>query len=262
MHPVILKIEHIAIYSYGLMLSIGFLVAVYMAIRTARKEGVSQNLIMDMALWGLISGLIGARLLYVFLNFSYYARNPLEILMLTHGGLVFYGGFLTGAAGALLFLKRKGANIGLITDIVAPYIPLGQAFGRIGCYLNGCCYGKVTAHRISVIFPLDSVAGEAHPYQPLIPVQIYSAMALVGIFLLLKFFSEKKLFRNNLLFVYGVIYSPARFIIEFFRGDNPALLWNLTVSQAISAVIFLLCGAYLLWKYTISKSQKRIQAKG
>ena len=262
MHPVIFRIEHLTIYSYGLMVSMGFLLAAFLSIRTARKEGFNPNLIMDAALWILLGGITGARLLYVLLNLDYYTRNPFEIIMLNRGGLVFYGGLITGIAAGVWFLKRKMMSVGPIADIIIPYLPLGHAIGRIGCYLNGCCYGKVALHGSGVIFPLGSIAGDAHPYQPLIPIQIYSALTLIRIFLLLKFFRVRRLFPGSILFVYGILYSLDRFILEFFRGDNPVFLWRLTVFQVISIIIFLTCATFLLWKSVISRSRLKIQAKG
>lgn len=233
MHPVIAKIGPVSIYSYGFMVAIAFTVATMLAALRARREKVPAGRIVDLSLYILISGVVGARLLYVLLNWKDFIRSPLEVFMLPHGGLVFYGGAIFALVVGIWYAKRAGLSVLKTSDMVVPYVALGQAIGRIGCLLNGCCYGKPTEFFLGLAFPGSS--------QPLHPAQVYSSLKMVAIFVILRIYSEKKLYAGQILILYGLLYSGFRFLVEFLRGDSPAILFGLTVFQLISAGIFLFC---------------------
>jgi phosphatidylglycerol:prolipoprotein diacylglycerol transferase len=216
MHPVIFKSGPFTVYSYGLFVAVGFVTAVFLARRRAAKFGVSRDLVLDLFIILLVSGVAGARALYVALNFEYYRINPMEILNLSKGGLVWYGGFFAAIAAAAAYIRRKRAGFFSVTDLVTPYIALAQALGRVGCFLNGCCYG---AHGI--------------------PVQIYSAALLIIIFVILRLWQDRRRFIGEITLAYCILYAIKRFGIEFLRCDTPKAYFGLTISQVISlAVIF------------------------
>ena len=152
MHPIIVEIGPVTIYSYGVVVAVGFITAAWLAARQAASEGLSPEGILDIALVCIISGIIGARLLHVLLNLPYYMHSPAEILMLNRGGLAFQGGFFAAIAAGVLYAKRAGLSFLRAADIMAPYIALGQAIGRIGCFLNGCCYGAFTGSYFGFLF--------------------------------------------------------------------------------------------------------------
>ncbi len=161
MHPTIIRIGPIAIRSYGLMLMIGFLFAVWSASRRAAKSGADKDFVTNLGLISLISGIIGARVFYIihyledFLN----VPNPLwSMINVTAGGLEFYGGFITAIVCVMVYLVLKKKSIRWYLDILAPSIMLGLAFGRIGCFLNGCCWGKETSCPLAIRFPYASFA--------------------------------------------------------------------------------------------------------
>jgi phosphatidylglycerol:prolipoprotein diacylglycerol transferase len=198
----------------------------------------------------LISGIVGARIVYVAMNIQYYMRNPVEIINLTKGGLVWYGAFIFGMIGAALFLKKNRINFWTAGDLFAPYIALAQAFGRIGCLLNGCCYGSVVpaGSILGVVFPNESVSRY--------PTQIFSAILLLIIFIILIIWQKRRHFNGEIFLAYGLLYSMKRFGIEFFRGDYPKILHGLTISQLISAAIFVVCliifmQRYFKWKISL-----------
>ena len=230
MHPILAKFGVITIYSYGVMVAAGFGLASFFIYKRAEKFGLNKDKILDFLIIILVAGILGGRLLYVLLNFGYYAARPLEIPNLSKGGLVLYGGFMTALAAAAAFLKKERLNFWAVVDLVAPYLALGQAFGRIGCFFNGCCYGANGA-----------------------PVQLYSSLALIGIFLALRFWQDARKFNGEIFLGYCMLYTVKRFVIEFIRADNPRIFICFTISQIISIFVFMLAlGLFIkrrsLWK--------------
>lgn len=225
MHPILLKLGPFNIYSYGVMVAIGFSLAVVLAYNRAPKFGMDRDKIVDYIILLLASGVVGARILYVLLNFRQYVANPMEILNLSRGGLVWYGGFGAGLLASIWFAKRNKLDFWSISDLMIPYIALGQAFGRMGCCLNGCCYGIMAPHNF--------LFGERHP------TQVYSAVLLVIIFFILIRWQDKRRFNGEIFLGYCVLYSCKRFLVEFLRGDNPRIFFGLTMSQLISVAALL-----------------------
>jgi phosphatidylglycerol---prolipoprotein diacylglyceryl transferase len=222
MHPILAKIGPFNIYSYGVMVALGFGLASFLIYRSAARFNLNRERVLDLALLILLSGIIGARLLYVLLNIRYYAINLLEIPDISKGGLVLYGGFLSSILTAVWYIKKNKVDFWLVADLFSPYIALAQSFGRIGCFLNGCCYGIASSH--------------GHQY----PVQIYASIALFLIFLILLTWQGMPHFKGAIFLGYCLLYSSKRFIIEFFRGDNPRIIMGLTMSQALSISIFII----------------------
>ncbi|MDD5174247.1 MAG: prolipoprotein diacylglyceryl transferase [Candidatus Omnitrophica bacterium] len=242
MHPIIVKIGSIYIYSYGLMVAVGFAVATLLAYRHADDFGISRDKVIDLGIVMLIGGIVGARIVYIALNFQYYMENPLEIINLTRGGLVWYGALISGMIIAAWFLKKNKISFWAAADLFAPYIALAQAFGRIGCFLNGCCYGSVApaGFMLNVIFPGESVCRY--------PTQIFSAIGLLLIFVILRIWQKRRHFGGEIFLGYGLLYSIKRFGVEFFRGDYPKILYGLTISQLISVAIFVVCSSLFIYR--------------
>ncbi len=235
MHPIIAKIGPLYVYSYGLMVAIGFAAATLLAYKHADDFGINKERIIDLGIVMLLGGIIGARVVYVALNFQYYTRNPLEIINLTKGGLVWYGAFIFGMIATAWFVKKNRISFWTPADLFAPYIALAQAFGRIGCFLNGCCYGSAvpSGFMLNVVFPGESVSRY--------PTQIFSAIALLLMFAILRIWQKKRHFNGEIFLGYGLLYSMKRFGVEFLRGDYPRILYGLTMSQLISTVVFIVC---------------------
>jgi phosphatidylglycerol:prolipoprotein diacylglycerol transferase len=231
MHPILFKIGPVTIYSYGLCLAVAFVVCVFLAKKEARAFGFQESLIEGFCFWLLISGLIGARILYCLLNVGFFAQNPLEIFMLHHGGLVWYGGLIGATIFALVYLRKQKVPVVKMMDFIAPYIALGQAIGRIGCFLNGCCYGRPSAV-CGIYFPVHDAE--------LIPTQLYSFGILFGIFFILRWLRAKKI-QDGIVFAYYILLCAiARFFIEFLRADSKNIIFGLTVFQVISLLLVFL----------------------
>lgn len=230
MHPILFEIGNFKIYSYGVMVAIGFLVAVYFASREAQRIGIASQQIFDLGLYTLIFGIVGARLLHVFLELRYYMSRPLDIIMINRGGLAFHGGLLTGIIGAWLFIKKNKMPLWKTADVIIPYVALGQAIGRIGCLLNGCCYGTPTSLIIGIRLP-------GHVFR-LHPTQLYSSILLFLMFIVLEKIYRKKRFDGTVFFFYLIIFSFGRFFMDFLRGDLKIVFLSLKISQLISIGIF------------------------
>ncbi|MBU0651129.1 prolipoprotein diacylglyceryl transferase, partial [bacterium] len=156
---------------------------------------------------------------------NYYLKNPLEIIMLNHGGLVFLGGFVPAIIVAVLYVKSKKLDVALLANICAPYVPLGHAIGRIGCFFNGCCYGKAA----DLPWCIFMDGANRHPSQ------IYSSLFNFGIFGILLAIRNKKWASGvRLIFIYMFLYGTGRFIVEFFRGDKVDVFGVFRISQWIS----------------------------
>jgi len=238
MHPVLFELGPITVRSYGVCVALAFLTGfTLLHIETVRKNFYPEK-ILDLNLLILVSGIIGARALHVIVNFDFYSQNPLGMLAVWRGGLAFYGGLIVAIFVSLWFLLRNGIPVLAAADFYAPYVALGQAIGRIGCFLNGCCYGKpVAAGYPGVFFPGESFARY--------PTQVYASLALLLIFFALSLARRKKFFPGFVMGLYLLLYSAQRFIIDFLRGDNPTYIYGLTVSQIISIFVFILTALLL-----------------
>lgn len=217
MHPILFKLGPITIYSYGLMVALGFIIGTMLAAKTAVRFSIPQEKITTLSLVLLISGIIGARIFYIALNIQDFKSNPIEMVMITHGGLIFYGGAIAAFLSGMAYIKISKLPIFDTLDLVAPYIALGHSLGRIGCFLNGCCFGK---HGM--------------------PTQIYSSVCLLLLYIFLRFCLQYRKFKGQIFFLYLVLYTSGRFFMEFLRGDNPLFIFNLTFSQVISAIVFII----------------------
>jgi phosphatidylglycerol---prolipoprotein diacylglyceryl transferase len=225
MHPILFRIGPVTIYSYGLMLSLAFLTVILLLSLRAKDMGLKVSEILDLALYLLISGVLGARILHVLVNFRFYFSNPREIIMLTHGGLAYQGGLILAIVVCIWFLKKRGHSFFKTVDLIVPYLALGQSIGRIGCFLNGCCYGRFSTF-LGVVFPDKGY--------PVHPTQLYYSASFLAIFVLLrKLEARKNLSAGKVFTAYLLLYGIVKFLIDFLR-DLPVYPIGLTMTQIIS----------------------------
>ena len=223
MHPILFEIGPLTIRSYGVFVALAFFTAFFLLYKEAKRKAFYPDKILDMELVILIFGVLGARLLHVSVNAGYYRGHLLETVMLWRGGLAIYGGLLFGVAFGWIFILKNKMPLFKTGDFFAPYIALGQSIGRIGCFLNGCCFGR---------FLNGYYSGYRHP------TQLYHSSALIGIFVILKLAEKMKLREGTLFYLYLLLYVTQRFFIDFLRDDTPRYIYNLTVSQLISIAVF------------------------
>jgi phosphatidylglycerol:prolipoprotein diacylglycerol transferase len=322
----------IPIYTYGFMVMVGLLAALFVASRRARAVGMDAASLSDLAVWVMISGIVGARLFYLVqfrqdfdwrlfrldlptfasasglggllaggslglwaarrkvgslgrrpwvcaavtvasgiagARLGYGLAHPQEVdfgvFRIDRGGLVFFGGLFGAFVVGLAYVRARGLPLGAVADVVAPSLSLGQAFGRIGCFLNGCCFGTTTSLPWAVRYP-QSYAGTreipnpafdfhvrhlgfaetAGHSLPVHPTQIYESLLDFSLFLFLAWYVTRRARNGDALLLYGVLYSALRFGIEFLRGDNAPTFTGLTVAQNLSLVLFPFCLVWLL----------------
>ena len=244
MHRILFQIGPFTLYSYGLCVAAGFLLAVVLILRDSKKIGISREDLLDCLIAVLVGGLVGGRLLFVLINWRYYLQHPAGVLMLSEGGMAFQGALIMAVFAGAVVTRVKKLSFWKVCDLMAPYIALAQAVGRIGCFLNGCCYGRVIESGIGVIFPADTVMR--------IPTQVYSSLALLVLFIILFALRERRLFNGYVFTMYVILYSVFRFFMDFLRGDNPPVMYGMKLSQVISLGMFL-CGIVM---YAVLKSKK------
>ena len=238
MFPDLLRVGPLTIKSYGACMALAFLLVVWLARRAA--TGSLRGLVpmdgpalADWAVWALAGGILGGRLLYVITHWEIYAAHPLELLAIWEGGLIWYGGFAGGLLGTWLFLRRRGYGFLQGVDQVIPFGAFGHAIGRIGCFLNGCCYGKPTSSWCGVWMP--------NIEQRVIPTQLIESAGLVVLYVVLRRLqTPQRLRRPGSLFgAYLIGYSLLRWVIEWWRADQPMVWPGMTVQQLISLACFL-----------------------
>jgi phosphatidylglycerol:prolipoprotein diacylglycerol transferase len=240
MHPILLDFGSFKLYTYGFFLALGFLTAVWFSKRNARLYHIQDQVISDTFFVILVSGIAGARLLYVLINFESYQNNLLEIFKIWNGGLVFFGGFIASLGAAIVFLHVKKIPILKTADIIVPGIALGHAIGRLGCFFAGCCYGKQCDLPFAVKFTNPDSLAPLNIY--LHPTQIYMVLSNFFLFLILMWFQKRKRFNGMVFLVYIMLYSFFRSVIEFFRGDfrGDFFFEFLSMSQGIGLIVFCL----------------------
>lgn len=237
MYPVLLEWGAVQIYAYGLMLGLAFLAGMAWVNREARREQFNSDDLFALIIIIIMTSLLGARLTYVFTNWDFFRYSPLKILAFRDGGLVFQGGFLAGLAASLIFIKVKGYSFWRLADLFAPAIALGYSIARIGCFLNGCCYGVETGLPWGVIFPgVDSL--------PRHPTQLYASAAGMLIFLTLLHLRRYKTFHGFVFLWFVVLYGIYRFVIEFIRVNPP--VWGALSFAQVVALIFIVAGVFFL----------------
>lgn len=232
MHPELINIGPLTVYSWGFMLSLAVLAGVLGARRLAQKEGIEPDLVLDFGLLVVITGLIGARVFHVlFFDWEYYAAHPIDIINPYHQGLVFQGALVFGSLAAVWFVRRYRLPFWGFADIIAPFVALGYSIVRVGCFLAGCCYGKPTDLPWGVVFPfLQEI--------PRHPTQLYSSLLGLLLFAYLMWLYPRRTFAGQVFLNYLIIYSLGRILIENWR-DNPLFLGPFTLAQVVGAVVLL-----------------------
>ena len=221
------------------MMALAFLAGLWTATRRARRENISGEKIADIVLWLMAGSIIGARFVYVTTYWKdEFAGQPLsEIFMIQHGGLVYYGGLIGAAIAGIIYLRWKKMPLWQTADVLAPSIALGNVFGRIGCLLNGCCYGRACSLPWAIHFPSDHVTHGS----PVHPTELYDALDNFILYLLLAWLFRRKKFDGQVFAAYLIGYAITRTIMECFRGDYPSghIHHGLTPGELVSIPIFI-----------------------
>lgn len=212
----LLTIGPFTIYGYGLMIAIGIVAGCLTAEYRARKQGLDSEQIFPMILWCLVGGFLCAKLLFWITEWKSIAQDPGFMMETLSSGFVVFGGIIGGILTGFLYCRIKGLIFFKYADVILPSVALAQGFGRIGCFLAGCCYGKETESFFSVIFQNSEYAPN---HVALIPTQLYSSGLDFLHFFLLLLIARNKKEDGQVTACYLIFYSIGRFVIEFFRGD-------------------------------------------
>lgn len=260
MHPFLLRIPLpwggvLRLPTYGFCIMVGFLLALYLLRRRGKRFGLHPQHLLDLSVCSLFGGVIGARLFYVVEYWGEYFRgNPLQIFRIDQGGLVFYGGLIGGGATMLVMIVLKRLPMLRTLDVVASVVPLAHAFGRIGCFMTGCCFGRVCHLPWAVRFPkieekMVPMGSPAFAWQwehhmvtldddwslPVHPTQLYAVIYNLIIFAGLTLLLRRRPRTGLVLGVYLIAYSVCRSVNEYFRADTPPM-GGLSIAQWISIV--------------------------
>lgn len=243
MKPILFHLGPFPVFTFGAMIALGVFISLFLLTRKSRRTGfpATPEMAADLIFVTVFSGFLGGRLFYIIENIGWYLRSPLKIFALWEGGLIFYGGVAGSLVGLYLFSRSKHISYLKVLDFLIPYVALTHAFGRVGCFFNGCCSGKACELPWAILVD----GARVHP------VQLYEAAYNFLLFLFLSSLgtgsdrdrfqqaSQVNLSRSRtgtgarfdgeIISLYFIAYATGRFIFEFFRAANPVLgilTWN------------------------------------
>ena len=228
---------------YGLFCTLGMIVAALIGMLLCKKRKLEIFDLVGSAVYAFIGGMLGSKLLFIITSLKTIIENNIPFESLIKGGFVFYGGLIGGALGLFIYVKQFKMSLRDFLDVYAVCLPLGHAFGRVGCFFGGCCHGIPHDSPISVIY--THTEGTTLLNTPLLPVQLIEAAVLLIFFVIMLILFLKTKTRM-LPIIYIFMYTVARFVLEFFRGDKVrggAL--GISTSQIISLVIIAALAVYL-----------------
>lgn len=252
MYPILFSIGQLHIYGYGFMIAVGVAAALFVASKRAPKLNLDPEVILNIALLAVVFGLLGAKLLFCIVEFPSFIADPVGIL-LSGNGFVVYGGLISGIAAGVIYCRIKGYNFLKYFDIVMPSIAIAQGFGRIGCFLAGCCYGRETDSPIGVVFSISELAPNG---VKLVPTQLISSAGDFAIAIILILLAKRIKTDGNVGIMYLALYCVGRFVIEFYRADFRGSVGPFSTSQLIS--IFVAIIALVAFILNQKRSKKKI----
>lgn len=239
MHPILFEVGSITVYTYGFCIAVGALLGfAYMYWQGKKQYGITFDQSNNLFIFLVLAGVIGGKLFMIFEDPALYLSKPKKLF--TGSGFVFYGSLLTAVPIMLWYFKKIKVPVLGLLDVMAAVTCIVHGFGRIGCFMAGCCYGLPTDSFLSVIF--TSPVCQAEPlHTPLHPTQLYEATFIFTILIVLLILKSKKQFDGQLFLIYLMVYAIGRGILELFRGDMERgfLIENiLSNSQFISLLVF------------------------
>jgi len=258
MHPVLFHIFSFPIHSYGFMLALSFLIGIWLASYRAKKAGLDKNVIADVGFYVILAAIVGSRLYYVLLHSEEFQGNitaifnPFQGGTVGIGGLVMYGGFIGAILAGFIYFKARKLPFHPYADAIAPAVGIGIALTRIGCFLNGCCYGAGLPEHTSyaVNFPLSSPAGmyQYHIHAAgLYPSQLFESIGGLVIVATVLWVGRYRIFTGFQFYLVGLMYSVLRFAVDFSRyyGHNERL-GPLSHNQVVCIILFVIFAGLIL----------------
>lgn len=234
MYPVLFRIGNMSINTYGFMIAIGIIAAILIGIVRGKRRNMSEDVILDIAIYGVLGGVLGAKLLYIIVEWQKIFSGALTIKDILVNGFVVYGGIIGGVLTAYIYCRIKKIKFMPYFDLLVPSVAIAQGFGRIGCLCAGCCYGAPAQGAFSIVFQHSPFAPNG---VPLYPTQIMSSLGDFAFGIILILFARKKRKDGQTAGLYLILYSIGRFLIEFLRGDERGSVFALSTSQFICIFI-------------------------
>jgi len=245
MHPIAVQLGPLSIHWYGVLVALGFLLGLWTAGRRAVRGGIPAEKIVDLGPWLILGSIVGARALYVVSYWrEQFADGPFrEIFMIHHGGLVFYGGLIGASLACIFYVRLKRLPAWKVADILAPSIALGYVAGRIGCLMNGCCYGRHCDLPWAIRFPKEHATGGDWVH----PTQVYDSLLNLGLYFALVWLFRRKKFDGQVFAVYLAGYAVLRSVAELLRGDYPQYYFGGWVTPAHLVSVWILLAGLILF---------------
>jgi phosphatidylglycerol:prolipoprotein diacylglycerol transferase len=241
MHPVLIQLGPFTIRWYGAMIALACLVGFWLSGREAERKGIGKEKIQEFFLYAVTAAVIGARLYYIaFADPAMFMQDPLSVFAIWQGGLAIHGAILAGLVICVLYAKKHKIPPGKFADTLTPSLILGQAIGRIGCFLNGDAHGYPTRMPWGLVYSPETPAGRMFPGQPLHPTQLYEMILNLIIFGILWKIRTRLNLNGQLFVIYMILYSAGRILVEHFRADKLTYFGNISTAQSIGIIgIFL-----------------------
>lgn len=255
-NPVLLTIGTLEIRWYGVLVVLAVIAVIALSLVEARRRGISQDVVWDAALWAVVGGIIGARLLHIIDKWQYYLYHPEQLL--NFAGLAIWGAVLGGLAAILIYCLVKKISFWLLGDIAAPGAILGQTIGRVGCLVNGCCFGLTCELPIAVIY--SNPSSYAPIGVPIYPTQLFHIIWDLAGFVVLWLLRKKLRPEGTLFLLWLIFFGTGDFIIRFFRESEP-FLFNLPQAQVIDILIVVAAAVALVVRYVVYRRAQRQAVK-
>ena len=268
MHPRLLQFGHFTLYTYGILAAIGLIAGLSLIVHLAKGDGISEEKTWNLGLVCIIAGVIGAKLLLIINDWSYYSIHRREIFSFNifQAGGVFSGALVLGTISAMVFIKWKQMPFLRTVDAMAPGIAFGHAIGRLGCFAAGCCYGRPTEVAWGVTFtdPIANAVVGTPLNVRLHPTQIYEFLADMAIFAVLLWLGRHRRFAGQVMGTYAFLYGIARYFIEFYRDDpeRGSVFGGMMTLTQLLAVLFVILGAILWMQGGDDRTQSAHLSKG
>ena len=260
MHQYLFFIGDFPIRAYGLILSLSIILATGTAYFLAKQDGRWHQHVPDIGIYGGLAGIVGARLWDVFFfDWGYYQHHLLEIPFVWQGGMAIQGGILFGVIAGVIYTKRNNIDTWTFADIITPAIIMGQSIGRMANLLNGDAFGSPTGGAFGIIYPATTLAYQVYGNQPLWPAEIWEGQLDIIIFVLLLMFRTTNYAKGQVFILYTILYSVARFFLEYLRGDYGALLFGLKSAQLTSLAVIIIGSILFIWCGLNKKPQENIK---
>jgi len=254
-HPILFTLGSFRLPTYGVLSVLALISGVVTADRLGRREGFDPDRILDLTVWIIVTGMVGAKVLMVLTDWRYYWEYPRELLSASTflAGGVFYGGFIAACLFGLWYIHAHRLPVGKVFDIYGPAVVVAQSIGRLGCFAAGCDYGQPTDSVRGVIFtdPLSHQLSGVPLGIRLHPTQIYESLTTFLIFGILLWRYRHKTFDGQIFLLYMVLYGTARFFLEFLRGDEDrGFVFGhlLSTSQLIALMALATAVGVTLWR--------------